>query len=110
MPIYMVYLFAGPYLWALQVIVVVALGALAWRAPGGSLPAVLQGPTAAAIGAAIASVFAVLMAPVALMIALRRHNRELPTHWTDPPGIACAVQVLLLLAAGVNYAMVQRAR
>jgi hypothetical protein len=110
MPIYMVYLFAGPYLWTAQVIAVVLLGALAWRAPGGALPAALTGQSAAGIAAAIASAFTVLMAPVALMIALRRHNREFPTRWTDPPGIACMVQVALLLAAGVNAAMVQRAR
>jgi hypothetical protein len=110
MPIYMVYLFVGPYLWVAQVIAVVALAVLGWRAPGGGLPTSLEGRSAANLATAIAVVFTVLMAPVALMIALRRNNREFPTHWTDPPGLACIAQVLLLVGASVNAAMLHRAR
>src|ERR1700744_1767777 len=102
MPIYVVYLFAGPYLWGLQVISVLSLGALGWRGPGGALPSALQGRSAATLAVALAAVFTVLMAPVALMIALRRNNRDFPTSWTDPPGLACMAQVRLIVAAGVN--------
>jgi hypothetical protein len=110
MIVYVVYLFAGPYLWVAQVIAVVSLGALGWRPPGGGWPSALQGRSAASTALALAIVFTVLMAPVALMTALRRENRENPTSFSDPPGIACVVQVLLLVAAGVNAAMLQRAR
>jgi hypothetical protein len=104
MPIYMLYLFAGPYIWLAQVLAVVSLCVLSWRAPGGAWP------SAATAAIWIAAVFAVLIAPVALMIALRRGQRDFPTSWTDPPGIACMVQVLLVVAAGVNVALVHRAR
>ena len=110
MPIYMVYLFAGPYLWGAQVLIVAALSVLAWHAPGGAWPAALSGPSAASAAFVLAVVFAVLMTPVALMIALRRRHRDFPTKWTDPPGLACMAQVLLVVAAGVSSALVHRAR
>ncbi len=110
MPIYMVYLFVGPYLWAAQVIAVIALAALGWRAPGGSFPEALQGRSAANLATAITLVFGVLLLPVALMITLRRNNRDFPTSWTDPPGLVCMAQVLLIVAVGVNAVLVQRAR
>lgn len=105
MVVYLFYLFVGPYLWAAQVIVVLLLAALGWKAPSPGWPLALSGKTAAATAAVIAAVFAVLMAPLALMIALRRHRVEFPTSWTDPPGLACIAQVVLLAAAIVNAMM-----
>ena len=109
MPIYLFYVYVGPYLWGAQVIAVIALGALGWRAPAG-LPASLQGHAAASIAVALAGVFTGLVAPVALMLFMRRNNRAFPVEWTDPPGLVCMAQVLLLIAAGVNAAILQRAR
>ena len=99
MPIFILYVLVGPYLWPAQVIVVVALGALGWRSPGGAWPAALQGRSAAGVALAIAAIFTVLAAPVALMIAMRRGNREFPVSWTDGPGLVCIAQVVLLVAA-----------
>ncbi|APR77639.1 Hypothetical protein A7982_02986 [Minicystis rosea] len=102
MPIFMLYAFVGPYLWVAQVVVVITLSALGWRSPSPEWPALLQGRTASSVATAIAAVFTVLMVPVAIMVALRRHQRDFPTSWTDPPGLACILQLVLLAAAGVN--------
>ena len=102
MPIFMFYAFVGPYLWVAQVVVVITLSALGWRSPAPAWPAALQGRTATSVATAIAATFVVLMAPVALTVALRRHQRDFPTSWTDPPGLACILQLVLLAAAAVN--------
>jgi hypothetical protein len=114
---YVFYLFVGPCLWVAQVVAVVALGALGWRAPKGESPeqkggrpASLQGRTAAALAAAVAMVSTVLMAPLALVYVNSVRDGRYTTDWTNPFGIVFIVQVLLLLAAVVNTAMVRRAR
>ena len=102
--VYLIYLFVGGYAWAAQLVAVLSLLAssrLVQRA------AWYSGPSGATVAFGLAAVFAVLMVPVALMIVLRRHNAEFPTSFTDPPGIACMVQLALLAAAGVNFALLR---
>src|SRR5262249_34061704 len=110
MAIWMFYAYVGPYLWAAQVVFVIAVGALGWRSAVNEWPAALQGPGAARLSPIVAVVFAVLMAPVALMVALRRKDRAEPTSWAEWPGLACVAQALLLAAAGVNDVLVHRVR
>lgn len=110
MPVWMFYAYVGPYLWVLQVVFVIAVGALGWRSAVVDWPAALQGPSAARMALIVAVVFVVLMAPVALMVALRRKDHAEPTSWAEWPGLACVAQALLLAAAGVNDVLVHRAR
>jgi len=110
MAIYMFYLLWGPYLWVAQVLVVIALAILAWRAPAGRASHVPRIPTAAKFGAALAMLFTLLMVPVALMVGLRTHDGMYPTRWSDPEGIACVAQLFLLVASFANLVMLSRAR
>jgi hypothetical protein len=109
MAIYMFYLLWEPYLWVAQVFAVVTLAILAWRAPmrKGS---VLRVPGTAKLAAALAILFTLLMAPVALMVGLRTRDGMYPTRWSAPKGIACVVQLLLFFASCANLEMLRRIR
>jgi hypothetical protein len=94
--------YVGLPLWVIEVIVVIVLGALGWRGPSSR--------SIATAAVAIAATSFVLMLPVARLLWVNRHHREYPTEWSDPPVIICILQVVLLVAAGVNGALVHRAR
>ena len=110
MPVYMFYVFVGPYLWAAQVLGVITLSVLGWRFPPDGVAAVFQGRTATLIATVLAGIFTVLISPLAIMVALRRNDRDFPTSWTDPFGLACIGQAVLLVGAGVNAFLVHRPR
>jgi hypothetical protein len=104
------YVIVGPFLWGAQMLGVITMSALAWRGPAEGWPSALQGRTASLLAFAIAGIFSVLMSPVALMVHLRRNNGMYATSWTDPIGLSCITQLVLLVAAGVNAIIVYRAR
>jgi hypothetical protein len=97
--LYLIYLFVGGWAWAAQLVAVAALLATSRFAQRAAWYA---GRSGANWALGLAALFAVLMVPVALMIVLRRHNAEFPTSFTDPPGIACMVQLALLATTAVN--------
>ena len=111
MAVYMIYLTWGPFLWAGQILVALSLMVAAGLAFKSNDSKIFQRALHySKFAAVLALIFTILMSPVALMVALRRHDSMYATQWTDPIGLACIGQLLIFLASWALFFSIRRKR